>query len=504
MRYLVCASLALFWTTATAAQEAHVVHYDIAIAPDFTTRRLKVVSEIILADAQRASSYTFVLNPRFDSVTVQVNHARAVFERSGRNLTVALGAAAARTTLQIAASGALGRSDDEERSVIGQHDLFLLWSDGWYPAARTDWAATRIAVTLPDSFKVIAPGVEVARTSSKGATRHVFESREPIGPISVFADTRWLRRDSVINGIPITLLLHPRSVRFADSLFRSSADVLAFFAELHGMAPARFGFITQDSMFARRAYSGFIGYEPNWLEAELARTGYDAHETSLLWWGGMTRGRGPGAWQWTEGLGDYVEVLYSEARGLPLPGNFARFREQYLSMSFADEPVITALNGSTPQKVVHGKYPWLMHVLRYRIGDDAFKRGIRLLFTRYRYRTFTLSELVQVFAEAAGKSLDWWQAEWLESAGVPDLLLSYAVSRAGSRVQLTGTIEQQEKIYHLPIELGLYTGSKIEVRRVDLAAAVTPISFELSAAPDSIRLDPHGWILARKRTVLRK
>ena len=86
-------------------------------------------------------------------------------------------------------------------------------------------------------------------------------------------------------------------------------------------------------MYARRAFTGFVGYEPGYLERTLERDGYDGHETALLWWGYATRGEGPGAFQWTEGFGDYVEILYAEGTGKPVPYNMQRARDAFLAMN---------------------------------------------------------------------------------------------------------------------------------------------------------------------------
>lgn len=42
-----------------------------------------------------------------------------------------------------------------------------------------------------------------------------------------------------------------------------------------------------------------------------------------------------------------------------------------------------------------------MAAVRERIGDAAFRRAIRTLFDRYRYRTFTLDQFISVFENAA-------------------------------------------------------------------------------------------------------
>ena len=133
----------------------------------------------------------------------------------------------------------------------------------------------------------------------------------------------------------------------------------------------------------------------------MARDGYDGHETALLWWGYATHGEGAGAFQWTEGFGDYVELLYAEARGKPTPWNLGRAREMFLTLPPTAAVALADLKGSTPQPLIHGRLPWVMDAVRHEIGDRAFRSGIRDLFRRYRYRTFTLEQLISTFEHAA-------------------------------------------------------------------------------------------------------
>jgi hypothetical protein len=76
-----------------------------------------------------------------------------------------------------------------------------------------------------------------------------------------------------------------------------------------GCAFGEYNFVTIQGLYARRASNGFVAYSPDYLDKEMTRTRYDAHETSLLWWDSTTRGSAPGSWQWTEGFGDYVETI---------------------------------------------------------------------------------------------------------------------------------------------------------------------------------------------------
>jgi aminopeptidase N len=173
-------------------------------------------------------------------------------------------------------------------------------------------------------------------------------------------------------------------------------------------------------------------------------------------------------------------------------------------MDFSDDVSITQLRGNTPQKIIHGKYPWLMHVLRYRMGDAAFRSGVRTLFSRFRFRTYSLDDFVQVFAEAAHTSLDWWKTEWLDRPGVPVLRLSYSIESRANGLRLSGALEQLRNVYHMPVELGIYSRGQLLLKTVAMNAVTTPVGFEIPAQPDSVVLDPRRWLLARTSVIVNR
>ncbi|MFQ6115530.1 MAG: hypothetical protein ACE5NG_15835, partial [bacterium] len=199
--------------------------------------------------------------------------------------------------------------------------------------------------------------------------------------------------------------------------------------------------MTIQGIYARRAFPGFVGYSPQYLEKEFTTTGHDAHETALLWWFYTTRGNGPGSFQWTEGFGDYAEFLYDETYKKPIPKVFQYFRKKYLELPFENDVPHHQLRGNTPQEIVHGKYPWLMHILRYVEGDSAFHKAMRLLFKRFQFRTFSMSEFVLTLEQACGQSLKWWREEWLERKGVPALSLKSDIQKSKLNYQIKMILE---------------------------------------------------------------
>jgi hypothetical protein len=294
-------------------------------------------------------------------------------------------------------------------------------------------------------------------------------------------------------------LLYPSSQHYADQVFPTSEDVLAFYASRFGpYAFDQFTFATVDGIFARRALAGGVIYNSQYLADELRTTGHDAHETALLWWFFTIAGKGPGSYQWTEGFGDYAEMLYDEARSLPVPADFESYRRGYLRMAGTpDEPPITAPRGPLAGNFVHGRLPWLMHLLRFAVGDSAFGRGVRLLFERWRFRSFTLEEFAGTLAQGTGQPLDWWRGEWLERGGVPELSWHADITPDSGGWRVAVSLRQAGALYHLPLEIGVESAQGLTVHRIHLDEPIRELRFWSASEPIRVLVDPHRWLLAK-------
>lgn len=482
---------------ATAAGAVDLVRIELDVRPDFAAGRIDLAARLEIDNPTLQSDFEFGLSDGYERVRVTADERECQVTRETGVVVVRVERPGPRLVLDFELSGPTGASADERRSTLGADDLFLLWSDRFYPIDFEDWALARIALTLPAGFEAIAPGRLVAREPVAGGELWRFETSQPVRNLSIFADRRWIRRVHQIGARRIETLFHPESDPLAGRVARSSAEVLDFFEGLHGGYPFDdFAFVTLEGIHARRAFPGFVGYSPAYLAKEMERTGHDAHETSLLWWGYAFGGRGPGSFQWLEGLGDYVEILYDEAYGLPVPAIFERFRADYLAATREEEPAIDALRGSTPQKFVHGKYPWLMHVLRGEIGEEAFRAAVRGVYSTCRFRACTLGELVGGLEAGSGRSLARWRSQWLERRGVPELEYEVVHDAGAVRVRF----RQIGELYDLPLEIALDGPGGRRVERIDLPARPeVEVGFALDGGVDAVVLDPDRKLLLRTR-----
>lgn len=293
-------------------------------------------------------------------------------------------------------------------------------------------------------------------------------------------------------------LLYPECQKFSEQIFSTSSEILKFYSDTYYPFPFdQFSFINLEGIYARLAFPGFIGHSPSYLEKEFTTTGHDAHETALLWWFYTLRGNGPGSFQWTEGFGDYAEFLNDEKYQKPIPKIFQYLRNKYISMPSQEDVLYYEINGNTSQEIVHGKYPWLMHIIRYIVGNEKFGETMKFIFKKFLFRTFTMDEFIAVLEEGCKQPLKWWREEWLERKGIPAISLKWKASYDENSYQIRCILTQVENLYNIPIEIGIETEEGIEIKRVNIGSKQMIFTFESKEKPINILLDPNNWLLLK-------
>jgi aminopeptidase N len=69
----------------------------------------------------------------------------------------------------------------------------------------------------------------------------------------------------------------------------------------------------------------------------------------------------------------------------------------------------------------------VLHMLRQHVGDQNFKRALKLYLERYSYKAVETDDLRKVFEEISGESLQQFFNQWLYRAGHPELEIEYSL-----------------------------------------------------------------------------
>jgi hypothetical protein len=185
------------------------------------------------------------------------------------------------------------------------------------------------------------------------------------------------------------------------------------------------------------------------------------HEVAHQWWGSViSTGHSEDEWL-LEALANYSSLLWLEKKKSvkEMQNVLDGYRAELLQKDTEGKtyestgPIVWGdrLNGWPNSRawrsITYGKGTWIMHMLRRRMGDDAFFKLLAELRRRYEFKLVTTADFQALARELRPRgireeAIDAFFDNWVYATGIPSLKLHYAVSGVAPAVKLSGTIDQ--------------------------------------------------------------
>ncbi len=141
----------------------------------------------------------------------------------------------------------------------------------------------------------------------------------------------------------------------------------------------------------------------------------------------------------------------------------------------------------------------VLHMLRYEVGDDAFWSSISDYLKKYGGKSVDTYDLMKVFKENTGKSLEQFFDQWIFHAGHPEIVVTQNYNQKDRTLILK--IEQQQKgenvpdEFSFPLEFAIYTKNGREIKKVRVNKKVEQFTFNYDEEPFAVSVDPENYIL---------
>jgi len=234
-----------------------------------------------------------------------------------------------------------------------------------------------------------------------------------------------------------------------------------------------------------------------------------AHEIAHQWWGNSVT---PADWDdlWiSEGFATYFDALfYEHVEGTEaLRQRMSKGAERLVALQATKPGAIVDPDVTDPREkltpLVYQKGAWVLHMLRRRLGDDAFLRGMREFYQRHSGGNATTADLRHVLETGTGDSLEAFFCQWLRRTGMPDLRVTWAWEDATREVVVEVEQAQGGEPYHAPLDLAFRGPGPTETRTMTLGAARDVARFALPDPPRALEVDPEGWLLHRATVTAR-
>jgi len=392
----------------------------------------------------------------------------------------------------------------------------LWWPCKDQPGDEPDTMDLRISVPEPLVCASNGRLVDV-QPAVKGWQTYHWHVSTPINNYSValniapYAKIEGEMTSSAGERLPLVYYVLPENLEKGKELFKEISLDLAFFESTCGPYPFRidkYGVV--ETPHLGMEHQSITAYGNNYSGNPWgAEQGFDFllhHEMAHEWWGLLVTAKNWNDFWIHEGIGTYTQALYAERlkgpeayrqvmseqrRGIANTGAVAP-REPHS----AGEMYSTRTWKESPGGDIYNKGSWIMHSLRWVLGDEAFFKVLR----RFAYpdpamekvtdgrqcRFATTDELLAIAEKESGRKLGWFWELYLRQPKLPKL----TGERVGDSLHLAW--ETPDKLpFPMPVEVKI--GDKTQRVEMKDNQAVVPL-----AGAKEFVLDPDARILRER------
>jgi len=223
-----------------------------------------------------------------------------------------------------------------------------------------------------------------------------------------------------------------------------------------------------------------------------------SHELAHQWWGDLvTCATWPDVWL-NESFASYSEAIWKESGdGLQALRDYMKSTLEHFYFSSWSGAVYDpeAQGFNLFDDVVYGKGAWVLHTLRGVLGDSTFFRALGAYRDRFAGKSATTLEFKAVVDSVAGADMSWFFNEWIFGRGWPKYASRLSSAADTSLLSVYQVQDSTWPTYKMPIRVRAYRGGNSKTFLVWDSLRVQQFKLVPGFAPDSVALDPDGWIL---------
>jgi aminopeptidase N len=374
-------------------------------------------------------------------------------------------------------------------------DLWLPVKD--HPSDEPE-EGVEIALTVPAGLVGLSNGAPLGETANgDGTVTSRWRVHYPINPYLLTVNVapyvaiveRYRGADGTLD-LPMTFWALPEHVPAARAMWHQAPAILAEFARRFGDFPFPDDKIAMvEAPLLGMEHQTLVAYGDDFV---VDASGIDetlVHELAHEWWGNAISVDDWDDFWIQEGFATYAEALWVEALHDAAAGR------DYLEAKRGDIDNRRPLVAGRPRTAgeaydgdIYVKAAWVLHSLRWQIGDAAFAELLRRFAgAPYRYGLVSRQTLAALVDEIAGDRLDWFWDRYLRRAEVPTFeRLRRSAPPGGGEPEVCFAWDTPGFALALPVRVG------DELVRVEMPGGRGC----LAAGDAPVEVDTAGWVLA--------
>jgi len=373
------------------------------------------------------------------------------------------------------------------------------------PADKAD--SVDIIINVPDNLIVASNGVLVSEIQNYNNTKTFhWAERYPISTYlvslaitnyEVFSD---YYKYSDTDSMEVVYYVYPEHLEAAMEDFNVTVDMIEYFSEIFGLYP----FINEKYGMAEFPWGGAMehqtctSYGSGLIRGDHWYDYINAHELAHQWFGDLITMKSWSHIWLNEGFASYSEALWTEH----IDGKDA-YLEYMDSFDQGLFPTSVFVYDSTNigelfSRTVYDKGAWVLHMLRYVMGDKSFFDALINYRNTFAFNNATTEDFQKICEKEYGENLDWFFDQWIYGRYRPSFEYVWSDSTDGNNFFVTLDLDQVQTntgLFKMPLDIKITTASTETTIVVWDSLASQSFQFQLTERPTDVAIDPDGWIL---------
>lgn len=375
------------------------------------------------------------------------------------------------------------------RNILDDSGITLL-SD-WYPAVA-GLAAYSLIVDVPSDFEAVSEA-NTATAQITGDRKAVsFTFAHPLPGLTLIAG-RYTVYQEDFRGISLKAFLFSADKKLASTYFQHTKRYLELYESMLGRFPYASFAIVENRFQTGYSFPTYTLLGTKVLKLPFIVETSLGHEILHQWFGNhiyVDYEKG----NWSEGLVTYLADHWYKH----LAGEGPEYRKKILIgymnyVSPHSELTLERFSGvqnRSSRAVGYGKGAMLFHMLRMKLGDTVFFRGLKQFITLSQYKQASWDDVKHAFASETENDLEDFFGQWVYRKGIPSVdVENIAVLYRNGTYLLEVDIVQKKEIYDLDVPVCVETSLGREESHVHIDTRRVHMQKMFTERPERIVLD---------------
>ncbi len=384
-------------------------------------------------------------------------------------------------------------------AYIQPQAAFLPPSRGWHPLAEEYDNDFTLQIDTPAPLIAVSAGIFQGVTTRN--TRHitVWHAKRHNAPMALVVGPFQSERGET-KPVPVQTFFLDDNASLAPIYLRAAEQHLTFYNTLFGpYAFGQFG-IVENALPTGYGFPSFTLLGSAVLRLPFIPYTSLRHEIAHSWWGNgvLVDVRGG---NWCEGLTTYVaDYLAKEEQSAEAAKEYRQtvLRDFTELAADLDLPLSRFVSRTSPAShaLGYGKAMFVFHMLRQRVGHDAFYSTLAQLYKKRLHLPTTWRDINAAFVESGTITRDESQqffGQWIHRSGGPCLQITDPhVTQTDSKWLVTATMKQAGEVYSLQLPYVLTTETERIEGVLDVHSPSTQLEVTSNDAPQTLEIDPEA------------